>query len=85
MNAEFLFYLFLTPQNSDALVQQMWWWFVAPGACVALVGAGLSLVNFGIDELANPKLRNERPQKIRARPTSELPQESAGEQQEVVA
>jgi peptide/nickel transport system permease protein len=72
-------------QNSDALVQQMWWWFVAPGACVALVGAGLSLMNFGIDELANPKLRNERPQKIRARPTGELPQKPAGEQQEVVA
>jgi len=47
-------------QNSDSLVQGMWWWFVAPGACVALLGAGLSLINFGIDELANPKLRKER-------------------------
>ncbi|HEU5227748.1 MAG TPA: ABC transporter permease [Ktedonobacteraceae bacterium] len=52
-------------QNSDALVQGMWWWFTAPGACVALLGAGLSLVNFGIDELANPKLRKERRPKIK--------------------
>jgi peptide/nickel transport system permease protein len=44
-------------QNSDSLVQGMWWWFAAPGGCVALLGAGLSLLNFGIDELANPKLQ----------------------------
>lgn len=52
-------------QNSDSLVQGMWWWFAAPGACVALLGAGLSLINFGIDELANPKLRKERRVKIK--------------------
>jgi peptide/nickel transport system permease protein len=51
--------MFFWAQNNDALIQGAWWWFVAPGACVALLGAGLSLVNFGIDELANPRLRNE--------------------------
>lgn len=52
--------MFYWAQNSDALLQGAWWWFVAPGACVALLGAGLALINFGIDEVANPKLRAER-------------------------
>jgi peptide/nickel transport system permease protein len=27
--------------------------------CIALLGAGLALINFGIDEVANPRLRVE--------------------------
>lgn len=46
-------------QASNMLLAGKWWWFTAPGLCVALVGAGLSLINFGVDELANPKLRKE--------------------------
>jgi peptide/nickel transport system permease protein len=46
-------------QNEQALLTGLWWWFVPPGLCVALVGAGLTLINYGIDEIANPKLRNE--------------------------
>ncbi len=46
-------------QSSNMLLAGKWWWFAAPGICVALLGAGLSLINFGIDELANPKLRKE--------------------------
>lgn len=72
-------------QNSDSLVQGMWWWFAIPGACVALLGAGLSLLNFGIDELANPKLRKERRVKVPTRPTTREPQASARTQQEVMA
>src|SRR5207249_8747714 len=34
-----------------------WWWWATPGICVALLGTGLALVNFGIDEFINPKLR----------------------------
>lgn len=34
-----------------------WWWFVPPGALIALLGTGLSLINFSIDETINPKLR----------------------------
>jgi peptide/nickel transport system permease protein len=37
----------------------LWWWFIPPGVCIALLGAGLSLINFGIDEIADPRLRNE--------------------------
>lgn len=44
-------------QNAQALSLGAWWWFVPPGLCIALVGMALSLVNFSIDELVNPRLR----------------------------
>lgn len=43
--------------NNDALLLGAWWWFLPPGVCIAVLGAGLTLVNFGIDEIANPRLR----------------------------
>ena len=47
-------------QNGFALSLGAWWWFVPPGLMIALFGMGLSLVNFSIDEIINPKLRNVR-------------------------
>jgi ABC-type dipeptide/oligopeptide/nickel transport system permease subunit len=44
-------------QNNEALGTGAWWWFVPPGLCIALTGASLALINFGIDELLNPGLR----------------------------
>lgn len=46
-------------QNSMALLRQAWWWFIPPGLMLALFGAGLSLINFAIDETINPKLRSQ--------------------------
>ncbi|GCE28456.1 hypothetical protein KDA_39400 [Dictyobacter alpinus] len=46
-------------QAGQALLAGGWWWFIPPGLCVALVCAGLTLLNSGIDEVANPKLRTE--------------------------
>jgi oligopeptide/dipeptide ABC transporter ATP-binding protein len=40
--------------------QGAWWWFVPPGLCIALVGTSLALINFGLDEVLNPKLRSAR-------------------------
>ena len=34
-----------------------WWWFVPPGLLIAMLGCGLSLINFAIDETINPKLK----------------------------
>ena len=34
-----------------------WWWFVPAGLAIAVLGTALSLVNFGIDEFINPRLR----------------------------
>jgi peptide/nickel transport system permease protein len=45
-------------QNDSALQVGAWWWFVPPGLCIALVGAGLAMINFGIDEFVNPRLRS---------------------------
>ncbi|KKD02139.1 ABC transporter permease, partial [Streptomyces sp. WM6386] len=45
-------------QNGFALQLGAWWWFVPPGLIIALFGCGLALVNFTIDEIINPTLRN---------------------------
>lgn len=44
-------------QNNQALLVGAWWWFIPPGLAIALMGMGLALVNFGIDEFVNPRLR----------------------------
>jgi peptide/nickel transport system permease protein len=36
------------------------WWALAPGAAVALLGAGFALVNYAFDEIGNPALRRVR-------------------------
>ena len=41
-----------------AFRQNQWWWFMPPGLCIAAIGVGLSLINFGIDEYVNPRLRS---------------------------
>jgi peptide/nickel transport system permease protein len=43
-------------QNAQALSLGAWWWFVPPGLCIAVIGAGLALINFSLDELVNPRL-----------------------------
>jgi peptide/nickel transport system permease protein len=52
-------------QNNQALLVGAWWWFIPPGLCIALIGAGLGLLNFGIDEIANPRLRTVLPKRAR--------------------
>ena len=44
-------------QNDSALSSGAWWWFVPPGLCIALVGTGLAMANFGLDEYLNPRLQ----------------------------
>jgi peptide/nickel transport system permease protein len=51
-------------QQAGALPSGLWWWFVPPGACIALLGAGLSLINIGIDEVIDPRLHIERAAKV---------------------
>ena len=41
-----------------AFRQGQWWWFLPPGLCIAAIGVALSLINFGIDEYVNPRLRS---------------------------
>ena len=49
-----------TAQADSALIGGYWWWYAPPALCVALVGIALSLLNFGIDEIINPRLRSAR-------------------------
>ncbi|SRR5581483_8720136 len=44
-------------QESSAAQSREWWWFLPPGLAVALLGTSLALLNFGIDEFINPRLR----------------------------
>ena len=45
-------------QSSQAPQVGAWVWFAAPGLGVALLGTSLVLINFGIDEFINPRLRS---------------------------
>lgn len=44
-------------QNSNALLTGQWVLLLAPGLCIALLATALTLVNFGVDGLSNPRLR----------------------------
>lgn len=46
--------------NDSALLTGSWWTFVPTGLCLALVGFGLTLINFALDEVTNPRLTSER-------------------------
>ena len=45
-------------QANNAPLAGQWYWFIPPGVCIAMVGTGLALMNFGIDEFINPRLRS---------------------------
>jgi peptide/nickel transport system permease protein len=49
--------------SDEALNAGAWWWIITPGLCIALLGMGLALINFSLDELLNPRLRVYRPRK----------------------
>src|SRR5713226_7519581 len=42
---------------NNAVRSGWWWWWAPPGIAVAVLGKGLALLNFGIDEFINPRLR----------------------------
>lgn len=44
-------------QLNGAMNNGMWWWYVPPGLCIALLGFGTALINFGLDEVTNPALK----------------------------
>jgi len=44
-------------QGANAELTGYWWWFIPPGLAVALLGTSLVMLNFGIDEFINPRLR----------------------------
>jgi peptide/nickel transport system permease protein len=43
--------------SNAALQLGMWWWFIPPGLAITGIVGGLYVMNVGLDEVFNPKLR----------------------------
>jgi peptide/nickel transport system permease protein len=54
-------------QNAEALVTGSPLWGLAPGVCIALLGASFALLNYAFDEVANPALKTARRSRGRVR------------------
>jgi len=52
-------------ENNEALQTGQYLWAVAPGVCIAALGAAFALLNYAFDEIGNPALRPVR--KIRSK------------------
>ncbi|MEJ7839726.1 MAG: ABC transporter permease, partial [Thermomicrobiales bacterium] len=46
--------------NNAGLITGAWWTFVPAGLSIALLAFSLSLINYAIDEVTNPRLRSQR-------------------------
>lgn len=44
-------------QTQGAFFNGWWWWPVAPAVAMVLILGSLALINMGLDELANPRIR----------------------------
>jgi peptide/nickel transport system permease protein len=51
--------------SREAVQLGAWWWYVPAGLSVALLGMSLVLMNFGLDEIGNPRLRDGGRRKIK--------------------
>ena len=43
--------------SNAALQLEMWWWFIPPGLAITAIVGGLYVMNVGLDEVFNPRLR----------------------------
>jgi peptide/nickel transport system permease protein len=46
-----------TAVSNAALQLGMWWWFIPPGLAITAIVGGLYVMNVGLDEVFNPRLR----------------------------
>jgi peptide/nickel transport system permease protein len=51
-------------QNNAALQTGQPMWALAPGACIAALGAAFALLNYAFDEIGNPALRPVRRKRV---------------------
>ena len=52
--------------NNSTLLQGEWWHFVFPGLAISLTVLAMVFINYGIDELSNPRLRDVKPVRRRS-------------------
>ena len=64
-------------QNNAALQTGQAMWALAPGACIALLGAAFALLNYAFDEIGNPALRPVRRRSLKQRSLKQRPAEPA--------
>jgi peptide/nickel transport system permease protein len=62
-------------QNNAALQTGQAMWALAPGACIAALGAAFALLNYAFDEIGNPALRPVRRRSLKQRPVEQAPAE----------
>jgi peptide/nickel transport system ATP-binding protein/peptide/nickel transport system permease protein len=69
-------------QNGEALFAGMPLWAIAPGVCIALLGASFALLNYAFDEISSPALRVRKLDRARIPkrlpPPAEVPRAGAG-------
>jgi peptide/nickel transport system permease protein len=46
-------------QNQNAMLLKQWIYLLLPGICILLLGTGFGLLNFAVDEVADPRLRRD--------------------------
>jgi peptide/nickel transport system permease protein len=44
-------------ENTNAMLMGQWLFLLLPGICILLLGTGFGLLNFAVDQVANPRLR----------------------------
>lgn len=47
-------------QNNAGLLTGAWWTFTFAGLCIAITAFALSMINYAMDEITNPRLRAEK-------------------------
>jgi len=62
-------------QNNAALQDGQAMWALAPGACIAALGAAFALLNYAFDEIGNPALRPVRRRSLKQRSVKQRPAE----------
>jgi peptide/nickel transport system permease protein len=62
-------------QNNAALQTGQAMWALAPGACIAALGAAFALLNYAFDEIGNPALRPVRRRSLKQRSVKQRPAE----------
>ncbi len=50
--------------NNSTLLQGEWWHFLFPGLAISLTILAIVFINYGIDELSDPRLRQTKPPKV---------------------